>query len=382
MRDALIGRLARANPIPEAAVAALNADLQGQTLALPRLTPQRRRRPRKLLVAAALVVGAALLAGPALASKFGAIDFSSAKPAPSRVVKDFDSLFKEGAPAGMDPRVIAGQTRRAGEIAGHTLWVAPTKLGGLCYEWSEASGGCDTLGTVPLGVTWASGPTARSSQPSIMSVEGFAHARWVDEVEIELDDHSTIHPQLIWISPPIDAGFYFYRASKGRAIEAVAALKKGEVVARERAPGAGPPGPHPFADLSKRHRMAEIQTDEGAATLWTAPTKTEGRCTWLEFRGEEFPVVPCLPKGYEHQVGAGIAVYLLGGDSILAGECGYSAVQLIHRDRSVRTVPCFDGLVFLKLESADAAGDIGFLDANGQPLPNARGPVPRPNVQR
>ncbi len=107
----------------------------------------------------------------------------------------------------MDPRVTARETRLVGKIEGHTLWVAPTKHGGLCYESSEASGGCDALGTVPLGVTWATGLTAPSSQPSIVSVEGFAHASWVDEVEIELDDHSTVHPQLVWISPPIDAGF-------------------------------------------------------------------------------------------------------------------------------------------------------------------------------
>jgi hypothetical protein len=336
-------------------------------------------RPRRvLLLVVLLVLTFVLMAAVAYALGHPLIDFSSAPHAPQPVVKDFSSLSL-GAPPGMDPRVDASETRLVGKIEGHTLWVAPTKHSGLCYEWSEAGGGCDALGTAPLSVAWGV-RTRPYPQPSIVSVEGFAHARWVDEVEIELDDHSEIHPQVIWISPPIDAGFYYYRAPQGRVIEAVAALKEGEVVARETEAGSAPPEPHPFADLSKRDRVTEIQTDEGVAILWTAPTKTEGRCAWLEFRGEERAVTPCFPKGYEHQAGAGYNVYQLGGVSVLAGHCGYGAVQFIHRDRSVRTVPCSDGLVFEKLESADTAGEMGFLDANGQLLPHSRSPVPQPRL--
>jgi hypothetical protein len=336
-------------------------------------------RPRRVLVLAGLLVLTfVLIAVAAYALGYPLINFSSAPHAAQPVVKDFSSLFSLGAPRGMDPRVDASETRLVGKIEGQTLWVAPTKHGGLCYVWSKTGGGCDALGTVPLDVAWLV-RTRPYPQPSIMSVEGFAHARWVDEVEIELDDHSAVHPQLIWISPPIGAGFYYYRAPQGRAIEAVAGLKEGEVVARETAAGRAALGPHPFADLSKRDRVTEIQTDEGVAILWTAPTKTEGRCAWLEFGGEERAVTPCLPKGYEHQAG-GYLVYRLGRISILAGQCGDGAVQLIHRDRSVRTVPCSDGLVFEKLESADTAGEMGFLDANGQLLPHSRSPVPQPRL--
>src|SRR5215213_4686285 len=179
-------------------------------------------RPRRVLVLVALLaLTFVLLAAVAYALGYPLIDFSSAPHAEQPVVREFSSLSL-GAPPGMDPRVIARETRLVGKIEGHTLWVAPTKRsGGFCYEWSEASGGCEALGTVPLGVTWATGLVAPSSQPSIVVVEGFARARWADEVEIELDDHSTVHPQQIWISPPIDAGFYYFRAPQGRAIEAV-----------------------------------------------------------------------------------------------------------------------------------------------------------------
>ena len=391
----ILGRLDRsAQPRPEFAETLLSRLVEelGDGVQAPAPKPWRARlqlprgrsgkhatwRPRRVLVLVALLaLTFVLMAAVAYALGHPLIEFSSAPHAPQPVIKEFSSLSL-GAPPGMDPRVTARETRLVGKIEGHTLWVAPTEHGGLCHEWSGASGGCDALGTVPLSVTWATGPTAPSSQPSIVSVAGFAHARWVDEIEIELDDDSTVHPQVVWISPPIDAGLYYYRAPQGRAIEAVAALNEGEVVARESARGGAAPGPHAFADLSKRDRVAEIQTDEGAAVLWTAPTKTEGRCAWLEFGDEELEVTPCFPKGYEHQVGAGFNVYRLGGVSILAGHCGYRAVRFFHRDRSVRTVPCSDGLVFQKLESADTAGDMGFLNANGQLQPHSRFRVPQP----
>jgi hypothetical protein len=128
----------------------------------------------------------------------------------------------------MDPRVTAGETRRIGVFGGQVLWVAPTKAGGFCYVWEEESGGCDEFGAIPLNVTWSGG----GSRERVLAhgVEGFVRVRWADEVEITLDDGTTVHPQVIWISPPIDAGSFFYRAPKGRAIESVPALKDGEVM--------------------------------------------------------------------------------------------------------------------------------------------------------
>ncbi len=375
MSDALLRRLARANPVPAEVLADLDAQLRNQTVALPPISP-RRGGPRRVLVLALLGAAAALVAVPALAWRFGVIDFSSAEPAPSHVVKDF-ALLSEGAPPGMDPRVVAGQTRRVGELAGHTLWVAPTKAGGLCYEWSGASGGCDSLGTVPLSVTWLSAGHPLSSAGSFVSVDGFAHARWVDEVLITLDDGSTVRPRVVWISPPIDAGFFHYLAPNGRAIATVEGWKDGEVVTADMTGTGERPGPHPFADLAKRNRIAEIQMNAGSATLWTAPTKTEGRCTWLEFGGREISVVPCLPKGYEHQAGLALAVHALGGHTILAGECGYAAIELLRRDGSIRTVRCEDGLIFTELDRADAAGEIRAIDAQGKPLKGSRIPVSR-----
>jgi hypothetical protein len=346
----------------------------GRSLDVPGLGRRRarsRRRRAAVLVSLAALVLVLVVAG-AYALGHPLVDFSSAPPAPPRVVKNFYSLA-EGAPPGMDPQVVAGDTRLVGELGGRQLMVAPTKRGGFCHEWYEWTGGCDALGTVPLSVTWAGGQAGPA-------VDGFANARWADAVEIELDDGTTVRPHVIWISPPIDAGFFYYRPPEGRKVAAVRALQGGEVVAAD---GKGVPGgPHPFADLSKRERFAEVETDDGTVTLWTAPTKTEGRCTWLEFQGRELRAMPCLPKGYEHQTALVYNVHALGGHMILAGECGYGAVQFVHADGSVRTVACLDGLVFADLEPADAAGRMRVLDANGEPVRRSSHDVPPPVVVR
>jgi len=330
------------------------------------------------LVLAAILAAVVLIAAPALALRFGVIDFSNAEPASPRVVKQFSSL-SEGAPKGMDPKAIPGETRLVGEIGGHTLWVAPTKPGGLCYEWSKASGGCDALGTVPLSVSWASdqAPSSASSR-SFQGVDGFVHARWADDVEIKLDDGSSLHPEMLWISPPINAGFFFYRAPEGRTIETVLALKDNKVMTADTTGTGALPGPHPFADLSKRKELATIKTADGVATLWIAPTATEGRCTWLQYRSEEIAVVPCLPKGYGHQAALVLAVHTIAGHIILSGECGYSAIEFLHPDGSTRRIDCADGLVFTELSPSDTSGQMRALDAHGDPLPGSMGPVPKP----
>jgi hypothetical protein len=88
------------------------------------------------------------------------------------------------------------------------------------------------------------------------------------------------------------------------------------------------------------------------------PTLYEGRCTWLEFGSEAIPVTPCLPNGYENQDALGLAVHALGNRSILAGECGYHAVEVVHQDGSSRTVDCTGGIVFTELTQADETGQV------------------------
>jgi hypothetical protein len=384
--------LARAQQLDAAAAADGRVGrLHSAVRALRRRSHERAasRRRRVLVLVGLLLLGFVLIVATAYALGYRLIDFSSAPPAAPRVVERFSSL-SIGAPQGMDPRVNADETRLVGEIGGHKLWVAPTKAGGLCYEWSGRGGGCDAPGTVPLGVfgfqtgSWG-GHGAPLSEPPIafQAVGGFARWRWVDAVEIKLDDGSTIRPQLIWISPPIDAGFFYFDAPRGRIVASVLGLKNGEAVVGGQMPRIGArQEPHPYAELSKRQRLAAIETLEGTAALWSAPTKAGLLCTWLEFQGEEVEGLSCLPRGSEHEPGLGYAVYALGGERILAGTCGYSAAAFIHRDGSIRTVSCDDGIVFVKLTAADAAGRIAGVGEDGHVLDGSGGPVPSPTLRR
>jgi hypothetical protein len=359
-----IERLRAANPVPvlgRVGDAPVFADVS------------RKRAPsRRVWVIVVAAIIAALVGAPGLAIGLGVIDFESSEPAPPRVVKDFASL-SEAAPPGMDPEVIAGEARQL-KVDGHTLWVAPTRSGGLCYGWDGGGGGCDKLGTVPLSVSWLGRPTRAPgpSQPprSFYAVQGFAHARWVDAVEVRLDDGTAARPQVAWISAPIDAGFFRYVAAAGRDVVAVVGFRGGEEVIGDAI--ATRLQPHPYARLEERTKLAEVGTAAGPVHLWTAPTTTDGRCVWLEFRGEERAVAPCLPRGYERQAVLALALHEFGGTAILAGQCGYAAVELTREDGVSRTVRCREGIVFARLEPGELDGALQALDKTGQPLRGSR----------
>jgi hypothetical protein len=335
-----------------------------------------RSRPLWVSGAVAAALLAILVGTPALAVGLGVIDFGSAEPAPPRVVKQFESL-STGAPPGMDPGVVAGEARQV-RVAGRVLWVAPTRAGGLCYGWDGTSGGCEKLGTAPLSVSWLGRPTRvppSLTRPSIYSVEGFARIRWVDTVEVRLDDGTAVRPELTWISEPIGAGFFHYTAPRDRAVVAVVGFRNGDEVIGEELDKRDEP--HPYARLDERTKLAEIETPVGAVQLWTAPTKTDGRCVWLEHRGEERAVAPCLPRGYDHEPGLAIALHEFGGAPILAGRCGYASVELVRPDGSSRRVGCRYGVAFARLDSAELQGTLQAVNASGKPLRGSRIQVAR-----
>lgn len=339
-------------------------------------------RRRLGLVLAGLVVLLLLVAGVAFTFGLPVVDFGHAEKAPpeSRVVKDF-AVLDQGAPPGMATDVIPNETRKVATFGNETLWVAPTRQGGFCTDLG-GSGGCDHLGTVPLNVGWAierSGTSPLSEKrfgdlAVVDQVSGDVNVRWADSLEIRFEDGDVIKPQVIWVSKPIEAGFFVQpipaaHRESGHLISAVVALDRdGKPVASESTSGSRFTAPPADAIPDQATQVGAIQTDAGPAVLRTAPTRYEGRCTWLEFGDEAFPVVRCLPKGYEHQAALALAVHSLGGRLILAGECGYSAVEFVHQDGDARRVACTDGVVFTELTPTDAAGQVRALDREGRPV--------------
>lgn len=249
--------LRRANPASVAAASALgvSTDLHARVLAAiawedcpaepapPR--PRSSTLPRLTRVRAALLVGAALVAVLVVAPAFGLIrsvlPFFDAPKAPQPVQVEFASM-NTGAPAGMSPQAIADNTREIGQFsfAGrmHTLWVAPTKQGGFCFEWIGGWGGCtaptpDPLTwngdlVIPAGVAVPSmpvpskhvaGPMSAADLAAIMKARSLAVPTWISgyinasdaqDVVIKFSDGTTVHPQIVWVSKPIGAGFFSY----------------------------------------------------------------------------------------------------------------------------------------------------------------------------
>lgn len=202
-------------------------------------------RPRHLrgslpeALAAAGAFAAILAATPALAILRDAIPFWGAAKAPQSVRVQFSEM-NTGAPAGMSPEAVAGQTRDVGEFTfngeAHTLWVAPAKNGGFCFLWVGGWGGCHTGAADPL--TWngdlvlppgVEAPTIANMKPgAVVSgataqaivkahdlavptwIAGYVSSRSASDVAITFSDGSTVHPRITWVSAPIRAGFFSY----------------------------------------------------------------------------------------------------------------------------------------------------------------------------
>jgi hypothetical protein len=370
-----------------------------------RRAPSPAWRKRRWVLAAA--IAGVIVVSVTAAFTFGLpiLDFWQAQKAPpeSRVVKNF-AVLDQGAPQGMATDVIPHETRKVATFGDAILWIAPTKQGGFCTDLG-GEGGCDRLGTVPLNVSWAvehSGPAPEPDRvaitpgsdrtfgglPVVDQVSGYVNARWANDLEIRFEDGDVIRPHVVWVSKPIEAGFFLqsipaaHRRAGHLISEIVALDADGKVITSDslgRNRSAGPPAD---AIVDREKQVAAIETAAGQVALRTAPTRYEGRCAWLEFDGEAIPATPCLPKGYENQAALGLAVHTFGGRSILYGECGYNAVEFVHEDGDSRTVDCNDGIVFTELTPADETGQVRALDHERRPLPGSTIPIKRLSQSR
>jgi hypothetical protein len=188
--------------------------LQTRVLGLASAAPAPARAPRptrgRLLIpvlAAAAVLAAILAATPAWAWVRDVLPFWNQPTAPQSVQVQFYAL-NLGAPRGMSPHAVGGETREVGRFtfggSAHTLWVAPAKNGGFCSLWLPAGGGgCSTSGR-PL----STGALLRLGVPEWITGDVISPA--VSDVVIRFSDGSTVHPRILWVSAPINAGFFAY----------------------------------------------------------------------------------------------------------------------------------------------------------------------------
>jgi hypothetical protein len=200
-----------------------------------------RRRPLRLAVAGgALLLAGVVAVGAALGLYRDVLPFGSLQPAPAPVVRSF-SGFDVAAPAGMAPGVIASETRKVVELRLSTgknwiLWVAPTRSGGFCMPH-----GCDRDRSLPfapgLAVPGPVSPTGEILVPPVI-FEGDTLIQGASTLRVEFEDGTSARTPLVWVSAPIDAGFFVYEVPRAhweaghRPVALVLEDAEGKVLAR------------------------------------------------------------------------------------------------------------------------------------------------------
>jgi hypothetical protein len=270
---------------------------------LPTGLSTRPRRRAYLAVAATLLLIA--VAAPAFAFRAEIIDFLVAAPAPKRVVVDFgrEQVYQQlfgGAASGVMPagaRRITSvrlQEPTASGATTSTLYVAPTKGGGFCALWT-GRGGPECLARRADGrrdMLWGLRGDAMYPQLGVDTLEGTFLLRDAT-VEVVYADGFSIEVPYVWVTAPIDAGFFVYEVPKDRRLGkvrpvAVTVSRDGRTVSRkpvmDMSRGVVPVNhfdrwrrqirTSPEAVWSKRRLLFDVWTRAGRnVSLWVMPSR-------------------------------------------------------------------------------------------------------------
>lgn len=264
-------------------------------------------RRRLVLVAVALFALAVVVVAAAYVLGHPVIDFGKAQKGSRKVVDDFGSL-QVGAPsAAMAPGVLPKQARviTTVRIDGkpHTLYVAPTKKGGFCSEWSQWGGGCradrhDKFAR-HIGLSVAVGSSGMTG------LDGDFFQADGARLEVTYADGQADEIPFVWVTAPINAGFFLFRipdAHRHAGHQPVAVTlydNSNNVVVREqvrggqgprevmrRLPGYGPLLVPKMAEWAKRTQLFAWRAWDGARIgLWIAPERGGGSCFWTKQAG-------------------------------------------------------------------------------------------------
>jgi hypothetical protein len=331
------------------------ADVLGRA----RAAATRRRRPGQrgsLILAVVLAAAVVFLVAPAFGIGPATLDFFKAKHAPRPVALDFERM-NVGAPKNMSPGVIPGQTRlvktyhlRNGRP--FPLWVAPTRKGSFCFTFG-GGGGCSarhvTTGHKAGDVD--SGAIGLSIEGAFHStvLAGYVYDKDIAELQVRFTHGSPVTVPLLWVSPPIDAGFFFYDLTEFQrthhSVAAVLALdKQGRMLARIESifrPRPAWANWRNVADLSKKHVILR----SGGATITIAPSRTGGNCFWLRSAGGA-GASGCAPPRYLTQPLAG---GLSGTVFSAQVKLDVARVELRFQDEAHITLHPVDGFVLYSI---------------------------------
>jgi hypothetical protein len=175
------------------------------------------RRWFRLALVAVCLFG---IAAPAFALRHQVINFFTASRSPNEVIDDFGRLEVSSLP-GYAPGVLPHQARvittiRSGGTTSATLSVAPTRKGGYCDVWK-------LHGLAPVtatGVECLQGRTANAlgtfSYSAVNPPDGVDSVfgsilRPEMSVRLRYADGTSTAINYVWVSKPINAGFFYYR---------------------------------------------------------------------------------------------------------------------------------------------------------------------------
>jgi hypothetical protein len=200
--------------------------------------------PRRRVTLAVALAVAVFAAAPTLAFQRELVDFWSAEPAPERIQLDFDRLREHIADAnsrsGTPKFTPVGPAREVMRvhIDGETrpLWVARTEEETYCYRLHFTLS-CLTPDNARRVGAIGFGGLATKQNAGFDWLVGSVREGAVQEVELHYQDGERVKIPFVWVSPPVDVGFFAYdvppeREEPGRLTAAIAGLDEdGEVVA-------------------------------------------------------------------------------------------------------------------------------------------------------
>lgn len=270
---------------------------------LRRAQPPRRRSARRraaLYALAAAII--AYLAAPAFGLGTPFADFFSSKHAPKQAVEDFRMQNVVGAHGfGVDPKILAGEARRITvyrlrDGRPFPLDVAPRRGGGFCFDFGLGGSCAPRRGARHPRVPDRHGDrnagaiamvTIGYHRSSVFA--GYVYDKRIAKLVIDLKDQHPVDVPLLWVSRPIDAGFFAYDLTEfQRTHHNVAAVVAVDAHGKEIARIASVFAPRPasanwrnVAEPSKRRVILR----SGGATIAIAPSRTGGNCFWLRSAG-------------------------------------------------------------------------------------------------
>lgn len=352
---------------------------------------------------AVMVSLAVLVATPAFGLRGRLVQlFASGEPAPAKVVADFAQL-DVAAPSGMAPDVIASEAREVMDVPLTTgknaiLWVAPTRSGGFCLglsmngRGSGDAGGCDRdrVGRFAPGLS-IPGPISsdgRILEPPVV-IDGHTLIPSAAKVEVRFEDGAVAETAIVWVSEPIDAGFFIYEVPQDhweaghRPVSLLLEDGDGRELARsksylneslQRMTGSDPRTAAPREALAfQRRKLIEVTTAQGTReALWVAPRRDGGRCEWLTSDGHPGRESSCPPPSQmpPDEIAAG----LLAGSApiLLEGELGVdvATLELHYQDGDVERLRPVEGFVLAEITSrhwplGHRLEELVALDAHG-----------------